>query len=314
VRKRPLGKTGLSVSELALGTWGLSGDAVGPIDDATAENVVARAIEIGVTTFDTSDAYGGGKMEALLGRLAPKTGETVIVTKLGTDRTLTPPQRHFDLDYLERAATASLKRLGRDRIDVLLLHNPTTDALLEGVATGAAAALKEKGLAGHWGVSVGDVETARLAIANGAEVIELAYNLFHPSDLHRLAGDIMVAQVGVLGRSPLGYGILAGLWAKDRVFPAGDHRRGRWTAPELARRIEHLEAIRFLVRGDVRTPRAAAVRFVLANHLVSAVLLGPRSVEQLEQLIRETGSGPTYLSDPDLAALPRALSRVGIAT
>ena len=60
--------------------------------------------------------------------------------------------------------------------------------------------------------------------------------------------------------------------------------------------------------------RAAAVRFALANHLVAAAVLGPRSTEQLEQLVREVGSGPTYIPDADLAALPRALSRVGIST
>jgi aryl-alcohol dehydrogenase-like predicted oxidoreductase len=163
-------------------------------------------------------------------------------------------------------------------------------------------------------VAAGDVDVARAAIDKGAEVVELAYNLFHSVDLHRLAGEIMVAEVGVLARSPLAYGLLAGLWAKDRVFPAGDHRRDRWTAPELARRLEQLDAVRYLVKGDVRTLRAAALRFVLANHLVGAAVLGPRSVEQLEQLIRETGSGPTYLPDGDLSVLPRALSRVGVAS
>ncbi len=314
MRKRPLGKTGLSVSELALGTWGLSGDAYGPVDPAVAERVVTRAVEIGVTTFDTSDAYGAGKMEALLGRLVPATPDTLLVTKLGIDRTVAPPQKRFDVAYLERAVTASLKRLRRDRLDLLLLQHPTSGALHEGSAVTAALALKEKGLVAHWGVAVGDLDGARIAVEKGAEVIEIAYNLFHAFDLHRLAGDLMVAQVGVLARSTLSYGLLAGLWSKQRRFEAPDHRRDRWTATELERRLDQLEAVRYLVKGDVLTLRAAAVRFVLANHLVSAAVLGPHTVEQLEQLVRETGSGPTYLDDGDLAALPRALSRVGITT
>jgi aryl-alcohol dehydrogenase-like predicted oxidoreductase len=65
---------------------------------------------------------------------------------------------------------------------------------------------------------------------------------------------------------------------------------------------------------DVLTMRGAAVRFVLANHIVSAAVLGPRTVEQLEQLVRETGGGPRYLSDEDLRQLPRALDRVGISS
>jgi aryl-alcohol dehydrogenase-like predicted oxidoreductase len=130
----------------------------------------------------------------------------------------------------------------------------------------------------------------------------------------------MVSGVGVMSRSPLAYGMLAGLWAKDREFPGSaagappDHRADRWTKLELERRVEQLDALRFLVKGDVQTMRGAAVRFVLSNHLVSSVVLGPRSVTQLEQLVRETGSGPCYLPDADLMALPRALARVGILT
>ena len=148
----------------------------------------------------------------------------------------------------------------------------------------------------------------------GAEVIELAYNLVHAIDLHRLAGDAMVSGTGILARSTLSYGLLAGLWTKDREFVAGDHRAERWTKLELERRVKQLDALRFLVRGDVVSLRAAAVRFVLANRLVSSAVLGPKSVTQLEQLVRETGSGPRYLADEDLIALPRALSKVGILT
>jgi aryl-alcohol dehydrogenase-like predicted oxidoreductase len=314
VRKRPLGKTGLQVSELALGTWGLSGDAYGAVPVETAERVVRRALDVGVTTFDTSDAYGGGKMEALLGRVLPKTAELVVVTKGGVDRTTEPAQKRFDPAYLERAITASLKRLGRERLDVFLLHSPSSEALLDGGAADAMWALKTKGLVAHWGVSAGDVEVARMAIEKGAEVVELAYNLLHSLDLHRLAGELMVAQTGVLVRSTLAYGLLAGLWSKERTFEEGDHRKERWTSAEMAQRIDQLASIRFLVKGDVRTLRAAAVRFALANHLVGAAVLGPRTVEQLEQLVREVGGGPTYLSDTDLAALPRALSRAGIPT
>jgi len=314
VRKRPLGKTGLLVSELALGTWGLSGDAYGPVDAETAERVVRRALDIGVTAFDTSDAYGAGAMEALLGRVVPKGAEHVIVTKIGIDRTCDPPQKRFDRSYLERAVKASLRRLKREPIDLLLLHHPTPEALHDGSIGETVAALQEAGLVAHWGVAAGDVEVARVAIEKQAEAVELAYNLFHSLDLHRLGGELMVGQVGVLVRSTLGYGLLAGLWSKEREFPEGDHRRERWSKAELERRIEQLDSVRYLVKGDVRTMRAAAVRFVLSSHLVHTAVLGPRSTEQLEQLVREVGGGPVYLSDGDLSALPRALSRVGITS
>jgi aryl-alcohol dehydrogenase-like predicted oxidoreductase len=124
----------------------------------------------------------------------------------------------------------------------------------------------------------------------------------------------MVAGTGVLARSTLAYGLLAGMWTKDREFPEGDHRTQRWSKLELERRVGQLDAVRYLVRGDVLTMRGAAVRFVLANHLVTSAVLGPRTVLQLEQLVRETGSGPTYLPDEQLSSLSVALKRVGIAT
>jgi aryl-alcohol dehydrogenase-like predicted oxidoreductase len=320
IRPRPLGKTGLRVSELSLGTWGLSGDGYGSVDQVECDRTLQRALDVGVTLVETSGAYGGGVMEARLGRLladhtnARTRDEVVVVTKVGTDRTTEPPRKRFDPDYLRESVEASLKRLRRERLDVVLLHNPSPDTLQIGDATKALTEMKTSGKIGHWGVAVGDAEVGRVAIDQGAEVIELAYNLLHGIDLHRLAGDAMVSGVGVLARSVLAHGLLSGTWTKEREFKPEDHRADRWTRLELERRLEQLDAIRFLVRGEVQTLRGAAVRFVLANHLVSSAVLGPRSVEQFEQLVRETGSGPVYLAHDALSALPRALSRVGILT
>jgi aryl-alcohol dehydrogenase-like predicted oxidoreductase len=302
------------VSELALGTWGLSGEAYGPVAPQDAEKTVQRALEIGFSTIDTCDAYGAGGVEAMLGRVLSKRLDVTVITRGGTDRRTEPPTQNFAPEYLEGAVKRSLRRLGRDTLEVYLLHNPGAETLKRGEATGAVQRLVSAGHIRHWGVSVGDADAARAALEQGAEVIEIAYNLFQALDLHRIAGDIMVAGAGVLARSTLGYGLLTGLWAKDREFPEGDHRRERWTKLELAHRVGQLDAIRFLVKGDVHTMRAAAVRFALTNHLVSAAVLGPHSVTQLEQLVREVGAGPTYLPDSDLSALPRALSRVGIST
>src|SRR5262249_7908469 len=144
------------------------------------------------------------------------------------------------------------------------------------------------------------------------EVIELAYNLFHGVDLHRVAGEVMVSGAGVLARSTLAYGLLAGDWTKERSFPEGDHRVDRWSHHDLERRVKQIESLRFLVHGDVHTMRAAAVRWVLANTLVSSAVLGPRSGRQLEDMVREVGGGPLYLPDADLLKLPRTLAKIGV--
>jgi len=298
---------------MTLGTWGLSGDGYAPPPAAgEAERVVARAIDVGIRAVDTCDAYGAGTMEALLGKALASHPEVTIVTRGGIDRTTEPPRRRFDAAYLRGAVERSLRRLGREAIDVYLLHNPSVDCLSLGEANETMAALKAEGKIAHWGVSASDAATAKLAIDFGAEVISIAYNLFHAVDLHRIAGDVMVGGAGVLARSPLAYGLLAGQWTPDRLFPEGDHRAERWTHLDLEKRLRDLDAIRFLVKDDVLTLRGAAMLYVLSNHLVSSAVIGPRDVTQLEQLVRETGSGPIYLPDRDLATLPRALGKIGI--
>jgi aryl-alcohol dehydrogenase-like predicted oxidoreductase len=314
--RRPLGKTGLKLTELTLGTWGLSGDGYGPVDEREQTRVLDRALDVGIESVETADAYGAGRMEQLVGQAIRRRPDLVdrvlVVTKGGTDRTTSPPRKRFDGAYLRSSVERSLRRLGRDRIDVYLLHNPRPDVFATSEAVDALLAMKGEGKIAHWGVSAGDVVSGRMALRKGAEVIELAYNLLHSTDLHRLAGEIMVTGAGVLARSTLAYGILSGHWRADRDFGPGDHRANRWSKPELQKRLDQLGALRFLIGGDVATMRGAAVRFVLSNQMVSTAVLGPRSVAQLEELVRDVGAGPVYLRDADLARLPHALDAVGI--
>jgi aryl-alcohol dehydrogenase-like predicted oxidoreductase len=312
VRTRPLGKTGLRVSELALGTWGLSGDGYGPVDESEQERVVARALEMGVSVVETADAYGAGRMERLVGRAVAGRGEIVVVTKGGTDRTTSPARKRFDAAYLRESVERSLKRLSRDWIDVYLLHSPLASTMNSAEAIDTLLELKQEGKIAHWGVSAGDADVGRAALRKGAEVIELAYNLLHSSDLHRLAGEVIVAGSGVLARSTLAYGLLASEWRAEHEFGPGDHRADRWTKAELARRLEQVQAFRFLVQGDVETMRSAAVRYVLSSSIVTSAVLGPRTVSQLEDVVREVGIGPFYLRDAALARIPRALESVGL--
>jgi aryl-alcohol dehydrogenase-like predicted oxidoreductase len=312
MRMRQLGKTGLRVAELGLGTWGLSGDGYGPVDEAVQQHVLERAVEMGFSLIETADAYGGGRMEQLVGRVLADRRDVVVVTKGGTDRTTSPPRKRFDGPYLRAAVERSLRRLARRQIDLYLLHNPSVAALEGGDAVDTLTALKAEGKIAHWGASVSDVDTGRAAVRCGAEVIEMAYNLVQSSDLHRLSGEIVVSGVGVLARSTLSYGLLSASWPRDREFPEGDHRAERWTRLELEQRVSQIASLRFLVHGDVATMRAAAVRFVLSNRLVSCAVLGPRSVTQLEDLVREVGMGPFYLRDEDLMRIPSALLSVGI--
>ena len=132
-----------------------------------------------------------------------------------------------------------------------------------------------------------------------------------PDALHRAvhavcAGELAMSGTGVLARSVLAHGLLAGLWSSQRTFPAHDHRSQRWNEPELRTRLAQLAAVRTLLGGEVMTLRSAALRFVLSNHLVHAAVLGPRNVQQLDQLVRDYGKERVFIekipAQPDCAA------------
>jgi aryl-alcohol dehydrogenase-like predicted oxidoreductase len=311
VRKRKLGRTQIEIGELALGTWGLSGDGYGHVTEAVQDRVIERALNMGVSFFDTADVYGKGEMEKRLGRLLPKD-TTQVCTKIGTDLQHLPPIKRFDMGYLRESFERCQERLQRETIDVLLLHNPTLHSLGTSAALDFLSELKKRGKIRAYGVSAGDSAVARAAIDHGAEVVELAYNVFFADDLHELSDDIAQKDIGVIARSILAHGLLAGHWSAEREFYPGDHRQDRWTPNELRTRIRQLDAIRPLVGGVVMTLRAAALRFVLSNDLVSCAVLGPKSVAQLDQLLREAGWGPPYLKDTAMAELSARLKSVGI--
>ena len=311
VRKRPLGKTSLEVSELGLGTWGLAGDGYGPVVLPEVDRILDRAASSGVNLFDTADVYGRGAMEKKLGARLPKD-KTYVVTKIGTDLEASPAQKRFDPSFLRVAFERSRERLDRSPLDVVLLHNPTAQALARTETVAFMKELEERGLVRAWGVSAGSVEVGRAAIQAGAKVLELAYNVFMAKDLHALSADVKEHGTGVLARSVLAHGLLTGHWSPEREFYAGDHRADRWTPNELAKRIQQLDALRpFAKAEDVGTLRAVALRFVLSNQLVSSAIVGPRSVAQFDQLEREAGE-PPYLKDTVMVELAARLKAVGV--
>ena len=314
MRNRPFNALGTNLSELALGTWGLSGDGYGLVSPREAAAVIDRAVQLGITLFETCDAYGRGEMEKLLGeRLASFPGKpTVVVTRVGTDRSKDKAVKRFDRDYLRQAVEASSHRLGRTPLDVVLLHNPRAWVLEEGEAPRTMQELKEQGKVKAWGVSAGSTEAALAALDAGAEVLSLTYNVLHTTELAAVASDAAMRGTTVLAHSILAYGLLTCQWGPDRWFDDDDHRRDRWDAELLKKRISQLDIVRDMVGGDVLTPRAAALRFVLSNSLVASAVIGPKSTAQLEQLVREAGSGPPYLSERVLRDLPNQRLAVGI--
>ncbi|MGH7716862.1 MAG: aldo/keto reductase, partial [Vulcanimicrobiaceae bacterium] len=131
MRYRTLGRTGFKVSEIGFGTWGLGGDAYGPIDDCQARECLAAALDRGINFFDTSDLYGAGRSETLLGSALRGARENAIIaTKAGLlpHSGFTMPQ-DLSPTHLRQALEASLRRLVTDHVELYLLHSPDLSSL-----------------------------------------------------------------------------------------------------------------------------------------------------------------------------------------
>jgi aryl-alcohol dehydrogenase-like predicted oxidoreductase len=297
MRTRKLGNTGITVSELGLGTWGLSGDGYGPVADQDQDAVIDRALQLGITLFETGDVYARGRMEKRLAERLPDS--SVVVTKVGTDRDSRPPRKRFDKAFLEQSIERCQERLGRETLDVVLLHNPSVQALKQGEAQATMAAQVELGRVRAWGISAGDADvvTEALGAEHRPQVVQMAYNALFSQDVTRVQKDLEEHGIGLLARSVLAHGLLSGFWAANRRFPRDDHRIHRWTQDQFERRLRELQALRSALSKEVPTVRSVALRFVLDNSAVSAAVTGPRNVLQLDQIVREAGKAPPYLDE-----------------
>jgi aryl-alcohol dehydrogenase-like predicted oxidoreductase len=310
VQKRALGATGIEVSALALGTWGLSGEGYGPVAETEQDAVIDRALALGVTFFETADCYAKGKMESRLGSRLPSE-RVAVATKIGTDHEATLPRKRFDKAFLKDAAKRSRDRLKR-RIDVLLLHNPSSEAIVRGEATEALGELVAEGVARTWGVSVATPTAATAALIREAPVLQVPHNCFHTTELYMVQELIKDKKTAIMARSVLAYGLLCGSWPVSKEFPADDHRSERWLGEELKRRIVQLNALRPSVLGNITSLRAVALRYVLANERVSCAVIGPRKTTQLTELVRDAGKEAPYMSEDQVTTLEMRIRNIGV--
>jgi aryl-alcohol dehydrogenase-like predicted oxidoreductase len=310
MRRRRLGRTKIELTELALGTWGLADAAYGTVEPSVFEATVAKALDEGVRTFDMAPAWGRGRAEETVAKVVGKRrDECTYITRAGVFRTKGAVEVRMDPESIAESLAKSLERLGTEYVDVLLLHDPPEKVLAMGAWAKSMAQFKKEGRIRAFGVSCVTADQARMALSLGAEVLCMPYNILRSDDLADLADELETADVGVIARSPLLHGLLTASIEHGQSFTDADHRSNRWDAEALEKRIEHVLALRFLAQEDVPTLRAAALRFVLANPAVTTVALGPRSPEQLEELVRERGA-PPYLAPELRERIPQILAAV----
>lgn len=311
MERRPVGDTRVETTQVTLGTWGLAAESYGPVEEDRFSRVVQQALEAGVETFDMAPAWGAGRSERIVAKaVADARPECTYITRAGATVRDGSWEADFSASALERQCDASLERLNTDRIDVWLLHNPSaatihseSERLRE-----LAAALKSDGRIRSFGASVVTTEQALAALDMGVDVLCCPYNAVRRTPVDDVSEKLKSKNVSLLARSILNYGLLSGRWGEARKFAEGDHRAERWNASALRVRVKQAESLRFLVRGDVGSLVAAAVRFALAQESVASAIIGPRSTGQLLELLRACKDGPPYLPAYDLERIGRILT------
>jgi aryl-alcohol dehydrogenase-like predicted oxidoreductase len=286
IAQRPLGATGLRVSELALGTWAFGGDEWGPADDGSATATIHAALDAGVTLFDTADVYGYGHSEELLGR-ALAGRDVLVCSKAGNDIYETPRQagggpKRFSAGYLARAIDGSLARLGRDAIDVYLLHNPSEEVLTDGGAMGALQDARAAGRVRLIGASVYTAAEGMAAIEAGADVVMITHSLVSHTESTLLIDHASARGVGVLVRSVLANGLLGGKYDAASEFGDDDHRSHRG-AEWLRAGASRASALRPLAEARGVTLPQLAIGYAIADPRVSSAVIGARSLDQLAE-------------------------------
>lgn len=221
---RTFGKTGIRVSEMALGCWQLGGVDWGDLDDRTALDILAAAVDAGVDLFDTADVYGNGRSETLIGRFLKEHRPKVFVaTKLGRTASLYPDK------YTEatvRAATeASLKRLGVSALDLTQLHCIPIAEMRRGDVFEWLRRLQREGKIRHFGASVESMEEALLCLEQpGIASLQIIFNIFRQKPIATLFPKAKEKGVAIIVRLPLASGLLSGKLTKQSRFPKNDHR------------------------------------------------------------------------------------------
>lgn len=306
MKYRKLGRTGLQVSEIAIGAWGLGGAykvsgkpvGYGALDRQEALRMLRRAGELGVNLIDTAPTYGmDGASEKLVGEaLAGGRDKWLVCTKAGFKRTPEGTYRRaYDKEFIANTVNTSLERLRTDCLDVLLLHSPDVDQALAAGAPATMAELKAAGKARWVGASIDKAEDGlKLLEAAPMDVFMFNYNVLQQAVGDRILPVCAERGIGVMVRGPLCQGLLTDAFDRTTVFSPED-MRSSISAEELENVHKHMDIIRAAKPGGYPGMAGFALNFCLANPAVSTLTAGVKSVAELEDCLRA-------LSAPSLSA------------
>ena len=330
MKYRMLGRTGLRVSEIGYGAGISAGLFINGTHEYQAQTL-RRALELGINFFDTAPRYGATKSEINLGEAFAVVQPESIV--LGTKVGLEPDEIDDVSGAIRGSLEGSLKRLGRNQVDIYYLHNPITK---EGRVTGGPAGsqrlsmavedvigfggvadvmddLKLEGLIKHGGFTAsGDAEEVLKVVKSGRfDVMQGYHSLLNPSGVYRVSEGIKARNylqyyksahelgMGIVNIRAMAAGALAG--EVSRTGLAGPVGRALITGSSFEDDLELAKVFGSLVWGDVNSRPEAAIRFALSNQYVSTVLVGFSSIEQMEEACAAEAKGPLSQAHLDQA-------------
>ncbi len=310
--RRPLGKTGLMVSEVGYGAWGIGGTQWVGADDQESTRALQRYIDLGGNFIDTALAYNEGHSEQLVGQVARANPGTLVASKIPPKNRIWPAQPGssvqdvFPGEYVIASTDTSLANLGMTTLDVQQFHVWDDSWLGQGDWQDAVTQLKRDGKIRHFGISINDHQpdnAVRAVEAGVVETVQVIYNVFDQTPQDRLLDACRAHGVGVIVRVALDEGSLSGNITPDTTFDADDFRNVYFGGNRKEELQGHLRAIeQDLGIGTADLP-ATALRFVLSHPAVSTVIVGMRSVRNVERnAALADGKG---LSDTQLQKLYR---------
>jgi aryl-alcohol dehydrogenase-like predicted oxidoreductase len=319
-----LGRTGMILSRVGLGTWaqggGGGGAGWGPQDDRESIAAIQSAVDAGINWIDTAPAYGHGHAEEVLGQAIaeiPQSDRPYVFTKLGrrwdASDPMAPLRTALTADSIQAEVEDSLRRLRTERIDLLQVHWPADDGTPLDEYWGALVRLREQGKIRAAGLSNHNVsQLAEAERAGHVDSLQPPFSMIRREVAGAELGWCAANQTGVIVYSPLQAGLLSGAMTAERVaaMPADDwrSRNGEFGGERFGRNLALAERLRPVAQRHGTTQAAIAVAWTLAWPGVTGAIVGARRPEQLRDWI---SAGELRLDDADLEELTAAIEETG---
>lgn len=288
-----LGKTGLNVSTVSLGTWQVGGGWGARFDVRHAKSILHQALDEGVNFFDTADVYDDQQSEKAVGQIVKENRESMhIATKIG--RRINPHiAKDYTPDVLEKFVDEALFNTGLDELDLVQLHCPPSEIYESDEVFERLELIRKKGKVLNFGVSVETVAEAEKASAyDVVSTVQIIFNMFRHKPLETCFPLLQKKNIGILARVPLASGLLTGKYQRDTQFRADDHRQFNrngeffdkgetFSGVDYEQGLKAVAELKEIFDGTEHLFHYA-IRWVLMHDAVSTVIPGASSPSQVK--------------------------------